>query len=369
MKLLIIKVFVLFIRILYAPMKLRKTENKIVWLSRQSDSKSSDMIMLEKAISELSPETKQVFRLRRLKDESALSISYIFSIFGDMWELASSKVAIVDTYSIPVSCLSHKKDLETVQIWHALGAVKKFSLQSAGKAQGRDLGVSKAMHMHENYDYVISPSHKTAEFYCEAFGCKEENIKIFSLPRVDVLLNGTSKREEFLNLNPEYNGKKIVAYIPTFRDNDEVYAEYIYNAFKECEDYKLVISAHPLSKTAENGRYKFNGDFISRDLMKLADIIITDYSACAFEASLLGKPLYFYIPDYDIYKNEQGLNVDVKNEMPLYSFESAEDLITAVKGDNYGFDTLSHFCETYVENRCKNNTGRMAEFICSLLKN
>ena len=180
MKLLIIKVFVLFIRILYAPMKLRKTENKIVWLSRQSDSKSSDMIMLEKAISELSPETKQVFRLRRLKDESALSLSYIFSIFGDMWELASSKVAIVDTYSIPVSCLSHKKDLETVQIWHALGAVKKFSLQSAGKAQGRDLGVSKAMHMHENYDYVISPSHKTAEFYCEAFGCKEENIKIFS---------------------------------------------------------------------------------------------------------------------------------------------------------------------------------------------
>ncbi len=368
MKLLIIKVFVLFIRMLYAPMKLRKTTDKILWLSRQSDDKSSDMIMLEKEISEFSPETKQVFRLRRLKDESSLSLSYIFSIFGDMWEMASAKVVIVDTYSIPVSCLKHKKDLKTVQIWHALGAVKKFSLQSAGKAQGRDLGVSKAMHMHENYDFVIAPSQKTAEFYCQAFGCKEENIKILSLPRVDILLDGTSKREEFINLNPEYDGKKIVAYIPTFRDDDEVYAEYIYNAFKECDGYKLVVSAHPLSKTAENGKYKFNGNFISRDLMKLADIIITDYSACAFEASLLGKPLYFYIPDYEAYKNEQGLNVDVKNEMPLYSFESAENLITAIKGNDYGFNTLSRFCETYVENKSTNNTECMAEFICSLLK-
>ena len=97
MKLFIIKVFVLFIRILYAPMKLRKTQNKILWLSRQSDVKSSDMTMLEKAISDLSPETKQIFRLKRLKDESSLSVSYVFSIFGDMWEIASAKIVLVDS--------------------------------------------------------------------------------------------------------------------------------------------------------------------------------------------------------------------------------------------------------------------------------
>lgn len=369
MKLFVIKVFVLFIRIIYAPMKLLKTKNKIVWLSRQSDEKSSDMIMLEKAIREISPQTEQVFRLRRLKDESALSISYVFSIFGDMLELATAEVAVIDTYSVPVSCLKHKKALKTVQIWHALGAVKMFGLQSAGKAGGRDLGVSRAMHMHENYDVVIAPSKKTAEFYRAAFGCEKENIKILSLPRVDVLLDGECRRDEFLKLNPEYKGKKIVAYIPTFRDNDETYAEYIYSAFKKCDGCGLVVSAHPLSKTAENGMYEFNGDFISRDLMKLADIIVTDYSACAFEAALLGKPLYFYVPDYDIYKKEHGLNVDVKLEMPMCCFESADELTAAVGGDDYVFDTLSRFCDKYVENKNKNNTERMAEFICSLLKN
>lgn len=368
MKLFIIKVFVLFIRILYAPMKLRKTQNKILWLSRQSDVKSSDMIMLEKAISDLSPETKQVFRLKRLKDESSLSVSYIFSIFGDMWEMASARLVLIDTYSIPVSCLNHKKSLKVVQLWHALGAVKNFGLQSAGKTQGRDLGVSKAMHMHENYDFVIAPSVDTGEIYCKAFGCKKENIKVLSLPRVDVILDGTSKREEFRSENPVCKDKKIVAYIPTFRDNDDIYAERLYKAFENNSEFELVISAHPLSKTAETGAYKFNGDFSSVDLMKLADVIVTDYSACAIEGALLGKPLFFYIPDYDIYKDEKGLNIDMKEEMPAFSFESENELISAIQSNNYDFDVLLRFSEKYVENKQTNNTERMAEFICSEMR-
>lgn len=368
MKLFIIKVFVLFIRILYAPMKLRKTQNKILWLSRQSDVKSSDMTMLEKAISDLSPETKQIFRLKRLKDESSLSVSYVFSIFGDMWEIASAKIVLVDTYSIPVSCLNHKKNLKVIQLWHALGAVKEFGLQSVGKAQGRDSGVSAAMHMHENYDFVIAPSDATGEIYCKAFGCKKENIKVLSLPRVDLLLDGVSKRDGFQNENPDFKGKKIVAYIPTFRDNDDYFAEKLYKAFENNDELKLVVSAHPLSKTAETGAYEFNGDFSSVDLMKLADVIITDYSACAIEGALLKKPLYFYIPDYEVYKNEKGLNIDMKKEMPSFSFESETELISAIQCNDYDFDTLSRFSEKYVENKQTNNTERMAEFICSEMR-
>ena len=97
MKILILKIFVLCINILYAFMKLRKTQNKILYLSRQSDEKSPDMLMLESEIKKVSPETQQVFRLKRLKDESAISLSYILSIFGDMWEMASAKVVITDT--------------------------------------------------------------------------------------------------------------------------------------------------------------------------------------------------------------------------------------------------------------------------------
>ena len=72
--------------------------------------------------------------------------------------------------------------------------------------------------------------------------------------------------------------------------------------------------------------------------MKIADVIITDYSACAFEASVLMKPLYFFVPDYDEYSIERGINVDLKKEMPSATFENAEELVNAIKLNNYDFD-------------------------------
>ena len=365
MKLIIIKLFVIFTKVLYAFMKLRKNENKIVWLSRQSNEKSEDMIMLSEEISKISPDTKQVFRLCRLKDESGLSVSYIFFILRDMWELASAKIAILDTYSIPVSCLKHKESLKVFQIWHALGAVKKFSLQSAGKAQGRDLGVAKAMSMHKNYDFVIAPSEKTAEFYCEAFGCTEDKIVIASLPRVDVISDGNSRYNEFIELNPEYKDKKLLAYLPTFRDGDSEYIKRLYDAFKDNENYALIVSPHPATSASEE--YAFNGSFSTYDLAKLSDGIISDYSATAIECSLLNKPLWFFVPDYEKYKAEKGLNIEIKNEFSGSCFENENELLNAIQGDSYDFDNLKRFSYKFVENKGTDNTAKLACIICNQL--
>ncbi len=367
MKLLIVKCFVLFIRILYAPMKLRKTQNKILYLSRQADEKLIDYILLEKEILAENPDIKQVFRLKRLRDESALTFSYVFSIFGDMWEMASAKIVVLDSYSIPACCLNHKKGTEIIQIWHALGGIKKSGLQSVGKAQGRNIGVSKVLCMHRGYTRLIAPSEAAADFYEEVFGCERENVAIFSLPRVDVLLDGTSRKDEFLELNPEYKGKIIVSYIPTFRDDDEVFAKDVFEAFKGNEKYKLIISAHPLSATAKTGEYKYNGDFTSEDFIKLSDLVISDYSACSIEAALLNKPLYFYVPDYDTYCEEVGINIDIKKEMSGCAFEDINLLIDTMENKPYDMLQLGNFANKYVENRSTDNTEKLAKYILELM--
>ena len=354
-------------RILYAPMKLRKTQNKIHYLSRQSNDKSLDFLLLEEAIKKENPAIKQVFRHKRLKDESSLTLSYIFSVFGDMWELASAKLVILDSYSIPACCLNHKKGLEIVQIWHALGGIKKSGLQSVGKAQGRNEKISQALCMHRGYTRLLAPSKATAEFFKVVFGCKDENMIIFSLPRVDELLDGKNRKEEFLELNPEFRGKTIVSYIPTFRNNDNVYAESIYDAFKSSKRYKLIISAHPLSETAKQDKYKYNGKFTSEDFIKLSDVVISDYSACSFEASLFPRPFYFYVPDYDIYVNEIGLNIDMKKEMPECTFTDAGDLIYAMENRPYDLEKLNEFSRKYVEYRGTDNSERLAKYIISLI--
>ena len=369
MKALLFEILKLGLRIIYAPIKLCKTKNRIVYLSRQSNSKSIDMILLEKALKDELPEAEQVFRLRMIPDGTAAKIKYCLAIFGDMYYLATSRVAVLDTYSISVSCLKHKKSLKVIQMWHALGATKKFGLQSVGTKEGRDEKISKAMCMHKNYDYVLAPSAATARFYMQAFGYDSSKIKICSLPRVDELLTDNGCAARFYKENPAFSNKKTILYLPTFRDREVYAVNELMAEFKDIEDdYNLIISPHPLfSNVKVQPQYSYNGSFSTYDLMKIADIIITDYSACAYEASVLMKPLYFYVPDYEEYSNERGINVDLKEEMPDYTFESASKLVNAITAD-YDLTKLYAFKSKYVENSKPNNAQMLAKFISFLIK-
>jgi CDP-ribitol ribitolphosphotransferase len=359
----------LALRIVYAPMKLLPAKNKIVYLSRQSNKKSLDMELLEKAIAAENPNIKQIFRLRTLEGGLLRKLTYSLGIIGDMYYLATSRVAIVDTYSITVSCLSHKKTLKVIQMWHALGALKKFGLQSIGTKEGRDAKISRAMRMHMNYDYVLAPSRATGVFYQEAFGAPEDKIRIYPLPRVDEICSSDNRAAEFYRLNPGMGDKKIVLYVPTFRARETYITEMLKTEFFDKEDYQLIISAHPLfSMGKRDERFIQNGKFSSLELMKIADIIITDYSACAFEAALLLKPLYFFVPDLDEYSVERGINIDIKKELPEAVFEEPDELMQSIEEKPYDLHSLYMFKSKYVETASEGAAKSLAKFVISNLE-
>lgn len=367
MKIFLISILKLGLAIIYAPLKLFRTKNQIVYLSRQSNDKSIDMLLLEQAIRNEDSSVKQVFRLKMIDEGIVAKIKYCFSVIGDMYYLATSKVAILDTYSITVSCLKHKKDLKVIQMWHALGAIKKFGLQSVGTKDGRDESISNAMNMHKNYDYVLAPSPATALFYMEAFGVDNSRIKICPMPRVDAITDGNAKVNEFYSLNPGLSHKKIVLYLPTFRDREAYIANMLKTEMKDKQDLALLISPHPLSKVDADSEYSPNGNFSSMDLMKLADVVITDYSACAFEAALLMKKLYFFVPDYKQYEQERGLNINLFDEMAGATFEEAQPMVESIINDDYDMNQLYSFKEKYVANNA-NNSEVLAKFILMLIK-
>lgn len=367
MKVFLISILKLGLRILYAPMKLFKVKNQIVYLSRQRNEKGVDIRLLEEAIKQEDSSVRQIFRLKMIDDGIGAKIKYCFYVIGDMYYLATSRIAVVDTYSITVSCLNHKKDLKIIQMWHALGAVKKFGLQAVGTKEGRDEKISRAMCMHKNYDYVLAPSAETAKFYMEAFGADKSRIKICPMPRVDFITDGNSRTADFYSQNPGMGDKKIVLYLPTFRDREPYIAQMLKTEFEDKENYQLIISTHPLSKVKKDERFSQKGDFSSFDLMKIADIIITDYSACAFEASLLMKPLYFFVPDYNEYMKDRGINVDIKNEMPSAVFDEADKLFEAINENNYDMDNLYRFKEKYIESSKDSSSSVLAKFILMLM--
>ena len=367
MKIFLISLFKLLLNIIYSPLKLLKTKNQIVFLSRQRNQKDIDIELLEKSLKEKSPETKQIFRLKMIDSSFSSKLKYFFYIIGDMYYLATSKVAILDTYSIPVSCLKHKKDLKVIQMWHALGAVKKFGYQAFGTKEGRDEKTSLALCMHKNYDYVLAPSPATGVFYKEAFNVDASKIMICPMPRVDYITDGNTPAESFFKQNPGMGDKKIVLYLPTFRKRDVYVAQQLKTEFEDKSGYQLIISKHPLSEMTVEDKYLPNGDFNSFELMKIADIIITDYSACAFEASLLMKPLYFFVPDFDEYMNDRGINVDVRQEMPKAVFYDADKLANSIINEPYCFESLYDFKNKYVGNSTNSACDVITGFIVKLL--
>ena len=66
-----------------------------------------------------------------------------------MYHIATSRVVILDSYCIVISILKHKKKLTIIQMWHAMGAFKKFGYSIIGKSEGTSKKIIDLMRMHK----------------------------------------------------------------------------------------------------------------------------------------------------------------------------------------------------------------------------
>ena len=365
-KKIIIRIAILVLNLLYLPLKLFKTKNKITYISREQNTPSLDFILLEKQMKKDVEGIKQVMLTKKIGKGILEKLSYAFHIFIQMYHIATSKVVLVDTYIITVSVLKHKKSLKVIQIWHALGAVKKFGYQILGKTEGSSEMLANCMKMHKNYDYITCASTATAKFFSEAFNTSIEKIKIIGMPRVDYILN-TNKNQKILKENPNYAEKKTILYIPTFRKNKQVYLDEIINSV-DLEKYNLIIKIHPLDNTTVDEKYLIKGSFSTYDVMKFADYIISDYSATVIEASILHKPLFLYVYDIDEYKDTRGLNVNITEELKEYTSKDFKKIMNIIENDIYDFGALEKFRNKYVETYNENNTENVCKLIEENLK-
>jgi len=62
-----------------------------------------------------------------------------------------------------------------------------------------------------------------------------------------------------------------------------------------------------------------------------ADCLVTDYSSIIYEAYLLGKPTFFYVPDIRDYEVSPGLNANPTETSPGICFYDEQSLIDALK--------------------------------------
>jgi CDP-ribitol ribitolphosphotransferase len=70
-------------------------------------------------------------------------------------------------------------------------------------------------------------------------------------------------------------------------------------------------------------------DYTCQELLAIADLVITDYSAIIFEAYLADRPVFGWQPDIDSYQQERGCYTDPR-DLPSPTFTDASKLIAAI---------------------------------------
>ena len=353
--------------LIYAVLKLFPVkDNKVVFCSRQSSTLPLDFALIQKELVRRQDGLCFVNICNRIGKGAGAYFSFAADTLRSMKHMATSRVCVLDTYWPAASMLHHKEELTIIQIWHAIGKIKKSGIITAGSKTGRDPKIAALFNMHEKNDYIIAGAKAFDQFYRDSFGDYDYTLLNYGLPRIDYLIdNEEANRERFFAENPELKGRTILLYAPTFRRGMEARWQDIIEVV-DPDKYTLIIKNHPTQRIegerpAEHVRY-FD-DWTAVDLLAASDYVITDYSAIALEAAVLRKKTLYWVYDYDEYVRENGLNVDMFESMPGLAFRDAAEMMAFIDRGEYPMERLDAYRQKYLPEDLGHSAEKIAQLI------
>lgn len=257
------------------------------------------------------------------------------------FHLSTAKVW-VDNYRKPYGTIKRKKQLY-IQTWHATIGFKAVGLY-------RGDAFPKIARLVSEWDssladYFLSNSKYCDDVYPKKLLYNGPTLRVGS-PRVDPLIKdkdelhrklrerlGIAKDIQLLLFAPTFRGgnqqgvKQVTAEIPQIDFNKLI--ESLNERFGA--DWKILLRLHPQlsAKLGEMPLLKKDERLIDvsympdiSDIMGGCDMVITDYSSCAFDAAFAGIPVLLYADDVEEYIKNRGQFMWKREELP---FEIAED--------------------------------------------
>lgn len=272
-------------------------------------------------------------------------------------ELAVSEFIMVDDYEPMVYPLKLREGQHLIQVWHALGAFKKFGY-ARKTAEKNSL-------THKNYTEAIVSSPELVSIYAESFGITEDKVIPVGAPRTDLFFNEEYKAqaaERIYSCAEELRGKMIVLFAPTFRGNNvnDGYYPAEYFSVSELmsalpEDYALIIKLHPfirnkieIPEKLKNRVFDFSDEREINDILLITDVLITDYSSVIYENAVIGGACVHYVPDLDEYTKDRGFYYDYSAYVCGEVINDKAKLAEAVINANADNEKMNEFKKRFV---------------------
>ena len=323
------------------------------------------------------------YKQKNIQIEGAKIINYLSPAY--FYYLSRAKYWIFNC-KMP-AYIAKKSNQIYLQTWHGTPL----------KRLGHDIHVDKdttfyrsklsAQEMYETYDidvarynYMISPNSFCTKVFQSAFAIDRARLIETGYPRNDILTNATLK--EICDIKKRLgipSDKKVLLYAPTWRDNQYVTKGYTFKLeanFKKwkemlADEYVVVFKPHYLiiNETANDESLKgfvFNID-ANEDISSLyliADALVTDYSSVFFDYAILNRPIYFYMYDIESYKDElRGFYIDIYKDLPGKIYDREDDLLKAIKLEDYDYKKLGEFNELFNEHEDGKASKRVVETV------
>ena len=191
-------------------------KRRIVCLSRESDRPTTDFRLIRHYVRQTHPDYSVVILAKKLHNP----VRYGFHMIRQLYFIATSQAVLLDTYAIVVSLLAGYIDVPVIQMWHALGNMKKFGYTALGSKEGRKFSTASLLNMHRGYTSVLISSKSFISDYARGFDIDPSIIYEAPLPRTDLLINSSyraQQRERIIREFPELGRKLNIVYCPTFR--------------------------------------------------------------------------------------------------------------------------------------------------------
>lgn len=245
------------------------------------------------------------------------------TILKQLAALSTAKIIFIDTYYLLMAGWRKKSGQTVIQTWHAAGALKKFGLEDHAVNLSHQAQVDQYRAVYDATDKYLVGGQQMARCFEKAFGARYEQLICFGSPRL------TTYRHLDLQAHKEKLKKemgienKVAVYLPTYREAGRANRTIDKKTFETAvPGYTLLSKYHPTVAAAIH-----NTNMCTLDLIIMADLVITDYSSLAIEASIANTPTLFYVYDEEEYESVRGLNeyyyaipqsYKVYNELALY---------------------------------------------------
>lgn len=249
-----------------------------------------------------------------------------------------------------------------INLWHGPGFKKILNDDKVTPRKYNTSSIKKYIwktltYLPKRKEYIVSTSDKMTEIFAKAFGKRKEKILQLGQPRNDIFFCDELEVENFRFKD---SGKKVILYMPTHRNAGrkrmfikKILDLELLNQFCKENNVLFLIKKHYYHNQETENLDSYENiiditqkDYDSQQLLKYADILITDFSSCFIDFLLLNRPIIFYNYDYEDYiLNDRDLYFDYNSTTPGQKATNFNELVTSLQ------NVLKEGIDPFVENR------------------